>query len=357
VTVLWGMLAFALAGCYSSEEREQAKTYEKQGKINAVNYIEEKYGFEAEVVDAVCEKLGEFDPSPSETVFVTMEWKNKTFLVQIDGDSENTEGVDNYQYEEIVAALEEELEDETGMSSEEVIVVYGVRGEYNSIESNKNGMVATYFDGDNLKEILTGGYSKSAAVVSYINQEIESIDVNAVKEAIGVEELLFVDYDSKAHYKTIEQPWCNLEGTPVEQGIERNLPYINEYLVTNRKETVYVNCEKKIVDGILFVTEYPEETVTVEKRSDFTNGFDKKNSKLVFDVYALETESDIVHVFVPVEALSKTGRNTPGFVVMSGRKDINTVSDLTDDGKYVGATIYTRNYDGSVEFSVYVREE
>lgn len=40
-----GFLMIALAGCgYTKEEKEAMKRYEKQGRENAENYIEEKYG-------------------------------------------------------------------------------------------------------------------------------------------------------------------------------------------------------------------------------------------------------------------------------------------------------------------------
>lgn len=123
------------------------------------------------------------------------------------------------------------------------------------------------------------------------------------------------------------------------------------------EDTTYVNCQKKIVDGVLFVTESLSETVTVEKLSGFTHSFTQKDSRLVFDVYALNTDTDKVHVYVPAEALSEQGRKTPEFVIMKGGGKEYWVSDPTSDGKYVGTTFYMRNYEGACEFSVLVREE
>lgn len=346
-----------LGGCYSAEERKQAKIYEKQGKANAVNYIKEKYGFEAEVKSAVCRRLGEFDPTPSESVFVTMVYDGREFLTEIDGDAETTEGVDNYQCSEIVAALKQELENVTGISSEEALVVYGAYREFACIKDNKNGLVAPYFDGTNLTEVLSDGHYSPSVVASYINREIESLDVETVKKAVGVETLLFVDYDSREHYETITQPWYNAEGTPIEHDIERHIPYINEYLVSDRKETVYVNCEKKAVDGMLFVTENREEIVTAEKVSEFIGGFEKEGYKLVFDVYRLETDSDEVRICIPTELLGDIGECTPWIMVKNNGKDIRVFDDLTNDGNYVSATVDTEDYEGPIEFSVYVREE
>ena len=197
---------------------------------------------------------------------------------------------------------------------------------------------------------------KPDVTITYINQEIAGIDVEKIKEQTGINQLLFVDYDRKEHYEDVVRSAKGYNGTALQPiwDTKRNLPYINEYLTVEHKETTYVYCEKKVVDGILFVTEFPAEAVTVEKLSGFTDGFTKKNAELVFDVYVLETESDIVHVFVPTEALSETGKKTPGLVTVKGAKEIHVSSDLTVDGKYVGGTLYTRDYEGPIEFSVYV---
>ncbi|MBQ9768400.1 MAG: hypothetical protein IJW37_09890 [Lachnospiraceae bacterium] len=360
--VLIGLLllvAFVFAGCYSFEEKALEAEYKKQAEVNAVNYIKEKYGFEAKVKSVMVPRLGEFDPFPDNDVFVTMEWEDEEFIVRIAGDVVTSEGFDNYQQEEILSALKDELDTLTGITSEEVFAVYGDYREYVVGKKSWNGLVAPYFTGENTNEILTGGYERPEVMVTYINQEIAGIDAEEIKAQTGIEQLLFVDYDSKEHYKAILQSSEETNGTSLIPiwDTKRNLPYINEYLTVEYEETTYVNCEKKIVDGILFITEYPEETVTVEKLSGFTNSFNQKNSELVFDVYALETESDIVHVFVPIEALAEIGRKTPGFAAMTGTKEIHVSSDLTADGKYVGGTIYTRNYEGPIEFSVYVREE
>ena len=37
------LILILLTGCYSIEDRKLAKQYKEQGKINALNYIKEKY--------------------------------------------------------------------------------------------------------------------------------------------------------------------------------------------------------------------------------------------------------------------------------------------------------------------------
>ena len=353
------LIVFCFAGCYSFEEKVLEAEYKKQVKVNAVNYIKEKYGFEAKVKSVWVRRLGEFDPVPDSDVFVTMKWADDEFVVRIAGDIETSEGFDNYQQEEVLSALKDEMDTLTGIDSEEVFVVYGDYSDAAVESKTLNGLVAPYFTGENLNEILTGGYVKPVVMMTYINQEIEEIDVEKIKEQTGIKQFLFVDYGSKEYYETITQPEKGLSGTSWNWvwSLNRNLPYINEYLMVEYEEITYVNCEKKIVDGILFVTESPSETVTVEKLSGFTRSFTQKNARLVFDVYALKTDADKVHVYVPAEALSEQGKKTPEFVIMKGFGKEYWASDPTSDGKYVGTTFYMRQYEGACEFSVYVREE
>ncbi len=359
--VLIGLLmlaVFVFAGCYSFEEKALEKDYKKQAEVNAVNYIKEKYGFEATVKSVQVPRLGEFDPFPGSAVFVAMEWADDEFVVRIAGDEETSEGFDNYQQEEILSALKDEVDALTGIDAEDAFAVYGDYMEYEVGKKSWNGLVAPYFTGENLNEVLTGGYVKPDVTIIYINQEIAGIDVDKIKEQTGINQLLFVDYDSKEHYEDVVRSAKGYNGTALRPiwDTKQNLPFINEYLTVEYKEVAYVSCEKKVVDGILFITELPGETVTVEKLSGFTDGFTKKNAEFVFDVYALETESDIVHVFVPTEALSETGKKTPGLVAVKGTKEIHVSSDLTVDGKYVGGTLYTRDYEGPIEFSVYMEK-
>ncbi len=64
---------------------------------------------------------------------------------------ENTEGIDNYQFQEIVTAFSQELDEITGFHAESVFVSYG---EYETVNGEKNGMIRTFYDGGNLSEIL-----------------------------------------------------------------------------------------------------------------------------------------------------------------------------------------------------------
>lgn len=350
------LMPVVFTACYSKEERALVREYKKQAEINAVDYVKDKYGFTATVKSASVQQGGNWfdtlDPFPTKVVFVTMKYGGEEFTVKTFGDRPTAEGFDNYQQEEILAALKEELDTLTGVVSEDVFVAYGDEMAYNVTEADRNGLVAQYFDGKNLKEIFTGNHVTTDVSTSYINQEIENFDVEKIKEQTGINKILFVDYDSKDNYDTI------LKSRDSQKlDTHQNLPYINEYLDVNSGETKYVGCEKKMVDGILFVTEYPEETVTVEKKTGFSDNFSMKNAELVFDVYSLDSESEIVYVFMPIDLLALDRRDRPGIVVREAGEQDYCSTIFTDDGKYIGAKIYMRNHEGAVEFSAYVAED
>ena len=81
----------------------------------------------------------------------------------------------------------------------------------------------------------------------------------------GVQTILFADYESQEAYQAVSQPYYNLTGWPIENGIEDQLYQINGYRVVSAGEDYSMNCEKKIQDDIILITEKPEEQVKLEK--------------------------------------------------------------------------------------------
>ena len=110
------LIMAVLTGCgYTQEEKAEMKRYEKRGRENAENYIKAKYGIDAKVRELNCEKYNsgpvpDFFPSPTGNVFIKMNYQGEDFSVFISGERENTEGIDNYQFQEIVTAFSHELD-------------------------------------------------------------------------------------------------------------------------------------------------------------------------------------------------------------------------------------------------------
>ena len=356
------LIMIVLTGCsYTEEEKTAMKSYEKQGRENAENYIKEKYGIDAEIRKLNCEKYNsgpvpDFFPSPTGNVFVKMNYQGKDFSVFISGESKNTEGIDNYQFQEIAIAFSQELDGIMGFHAENVFVCYG---EYGTVNDEKNGMVHTFYDGGNLAEILQN--ESARAVVSSVNQAVDQIPVSEISQKTGVDTILFADYESREAYQSVQQPYYNLEGWPIENGIEDQLYQLNGYRVVSAGEDTYVKCEKKIQDDIILITEQPQEQVTLEKTvldsQENWNGNGFIDAKQVVDAYTVETDSEKVYVYFPVDKLNTKDVERAQLVKQyqyQGRTCYdNILGGVTDDGKYIRGIIYTRD-DSDIKISVFV---
>lgn len=363
--VYWIFLALIMVtvtGCgYTLEEKREMKRYEKQGRGNAKNYIREKYGIDAKITEINCEKYSsspvpDFFPSPTGNVFVKMKYKGADFLVAISGQKKNTDGLDNYQFQEIATAFAQEMYNITGLHAESAYVCYG---EYGTVKDEKNGMIHTFYDGENLAEVLQK--ESARAVVSYANQDVEQIPVSQISQKTGVDTILLTDYESREAYQTVRCPYYNLAGWPIENGIENQLYLMNGYRVVGAGEDTYVKCEKKIQDDIILITENPKDQIILDKTSldsqENWNGNGFIDAKQVASAYAFDTNSEKVYVYFPVEKLDTKEVKEAQLVKQYQYKGEtcydNIISKVTDDGKYIHGIVYTRD-ETEIKISVFI---
>ena len=366
--VYWILLALIMAavtGCgYTLEEKREMKRYEKQGRENAKNYIREKYGIDAKITEINCEKYSsspvpDFFPSPTGNVFVKMKYKGADFLVAISGQKKNTDGLDNYQFQEIATAFAQEMYNITGLHAESAYVCYG---EYGTVKDEKNGMIHTFYDGENLAEVLQK--ESARAVVSYANQDVEQIPVSQISQKTGVDTILLTDYESREAYQTVRCPYYNLAGWPIENGIENQLYLMNGYRVAGAGEDTYVKCEKKIQDDIILITENPKEQIILDKTSldsqENWNGNGFIDAKQVASAYTFDTNSEKVYVYFPVEKLDTKEVKEAQLVKQYQYKGEtcydNIISKVTDDGKYIHGIVYTRD-ETEIKISVFLDKQ
>lgn len=363
--VYWIFLALIMVtvtGCgYTLEEKREMKRYEKQGRENAKNYIREKYGIDAKITEINCEKYSsspvpDFFPSPTGNIFVKMKYKGADFLVAISGQKKNTDGLDNYQFQEIATAFAQEMYNITGLHAESAYVCYG---EYGTVKDEKNGMIHTFYDGENLAEVLQK--ESARAVVSYANQDVEQIPVSQISQKTGVDTILLTDYESREAYQTVRCPYYNLAGWPIENGIENQLYRMNGYRVVGAGEDTYVKCEKKIQDDIILITENPKNQIILEKTSldsqENWNGNGFIDAKQVANAYTFDTNSEKVYVYFPVEKLDTKEVKEAQLVKQYQYKGEtcydNIISKVTDDGKYIHGIVYTRD-ETEIKISVFI---
>lgn len=360
--ILLALIMVTVTGCgYTLEEKREMKRYEKQGRENAKNYIREKYGIDAKITEINCEKYSsspvpDFFPSPTGNVFVKMKYKGADFLVAISGQKKNTDGLDNYQFQEIATAFAQEMYNITGLHAESAYVCYG---EYGTVKDEKNGMIHTFYDGENLAEVLQK--ESARAVVSYANQDVEQIPVSQISQKTGVDTILLTDYESREAYQTVRCPYYNLAGWPIENGIENQLYLMNGYRVVGAGEDTYVKCEKKIQDDIILITENPKDQTLLEKTSldlqENWNGNGFIDAKQVASAYAFDTNSEKVYVYFPVEKLDTKEVKEAQLVKQYQYKGEtcydNIISKVTDDGKYIHGIVYTRD-ETEIKISVFI---
>lgn len=360
--ILLALIVVTVTGCgYTLEEKREMKRYEKQGRENAKNYIREKYGIDAKITEINCEKYSsspvpDFFPSPTGNVFVKMKYKGADFLVAISGQKKNTDGLDNYQFQEIATAFAQEMYNITGLHAESAYVCYG---EYGTVKDEKNGMIHTFYDGENLAEVLQK--ESARAVVSYANQDVEQIPVSQISQKTGVDTILLTDYESREAYQTVRCPYYNLAGWPIENGIENQLYLMNGYRVVGAGEDTYVKCEKKIQDDIILITENPKDQIILEKTSldsqENWNGNGFIDAKQVASAYAFDTNSEKVYVYFPVEKLDTKEVKEAQLVKQYQYKGEtcydNIISKVTDDGKYIHGIVYTRD-ETEIKISVFI---
>lgn len=360
--ILLALIMVTVTGCgYTLEEKREMKRYEKQGRENAKNYIREKYGIDAKITEINCEKYSsspvpDFFPSPTGNVFVKMKYKGADFFVAISGQKKNTDGLDNYQFQEIATAFSQEMYNITGLHAESAYVCYG---EYGTVKDEKNGMIHTFYDGENLAEVLQK--ESARAVVSYANQDVEQIPVSQISQKTGVDTILLTDYESREAYQTVRCPYYNLAGWPIENGIENQLYLMNGYRVVGAGEDTYVKCEKKIQDDIILITENPKDQIILEKTSldsqENWNGNGFIDAKQVASAYAFDTNSEKVYVYFPVEKLDTKEVKEAQLVKQYQYKGEtcydNIISKVTDDGKYIHGIVYTRD-ETEIKISVFI---
>lgn len=360
--ILLALIMVTVTGCgYTLEEKREMKRYEKQGRENAKNYIREKYGIDAKITEINCEKYSsspvpDFFPSPTGNVFVKMKYKGADFLVAISGQKKNMDGLDNYQFQEIATAFAQEMYNITGLHAESAYVCYG---EYGTVKDEKNGMIHTFYDGENLAEVLQK--ESARAVVSYANQDVEQIPVSQISQKTGVDTILLTDYESREAYQTVRCPYYNLAGWPIENGIENQLYLMNGYRVVGAGEDTYVKCEKKIQDDIILITENPKDQIILEKTSldsqENWNGNGFIDAKQVASAYTFDTNSEKVYVYFPVEKLDTKEVKEAQLVKQYQYKGEtcydNIISKVTDDGKYIHGIVYTRD-ETEIKISVFI---
>lgn len=354
--VILFLLPLFLVGCgYSRQEMNIMNQYCSKAEENARKYINGKYGIDATIVSSSCEKEAEnvmdFSPVPTGMVYVTMQYDGKEFVAYVSGAQDSNEGLDNYQSQEIYEAVRQQIRKITQEEEEDCFLYYG---NWELLKDDRESMLSTRFDGDNLVEVLSE--DTAYVIVNYVDVDVDTLDVSSILKETGIQICVFADYSNKEFYDKVERPQYNIKGSPIEAGIEDYMLFVDGY----RKTTIdangnvtdeYLDYQKYKVDDLIVVLETPEADFSFQKSSmddtDNWKGHGFHNAERITDAYELQTNADRIHVFCP---LDKLGEQTDAEFAVQYKRNGQTnysscFTEVTNDKKYLWGTIYSDEYE------------
>lgn len=343
---------FLFSGCDSEEQKAENEKNLKQAENNAVSYIEQKYGFKPEITESVLERhSGLFGSTPGTTAIIRMTYNGKEFSVYIDGKSENTEGADNYQQDEIISALTEKIKD-TAKNAK------GIVGEVKSVNINggkvqdffpdvewgTENLYSAYFDGDNFAEVF--GDNLCYVTADYIDTDFTSLDKNFFDFILSNErvKLQLISYRTEKDYKE-RTDYNNLDS---DIDIEKHAIQIEESLVFEKGERKhseytlgkYENFYYYAHENKTDLFSFSKTTLPDAKKWD---GHGIIGGEFVSPAYRIEGETnETLYIYYPLSELTENARIAT-YTKNSEGEDFY-ISPLTDDiGDY--RMVYIMSYD------------
>lgn len=341
-----------ISGCrYTEEEKKQISLYQTQASENAVQYILNKYGFEATVKKASFEKadtspIPDFTPPPTGNVYVTMSYQNKNFIVYITGTEKSIEGKDNYQAKDIVQDLFKRIKNVTQVDPDHYKVYYGYydRTEY-------NGLVETYYTGQNLDEVLEEG--RLRLVCEYIHPvDLKKIEKNLLPKNT---QAIFVNYPSLSAYDTCSSHTFNILGTP-RMDIYENALNIQDVVTLEYQEKEYIHFELRQSQGIYYADFDDNKKVTltptdIDDASQW-NGWGAIDGVHLSQAFSISTPASSFYLYIPMTMVDDRYKD---YMIglqydYKGEKQHHTRS-LKKIGDYLVCIVYLRDYQ-NVKFVV-----
>lgn len=237
------LIIIAVVSCFlfscgdSNEQQAVNEANIARAKQNAQNYISEKYGFQAEVTDAILERsYGMFESTPCSTVLVRMKANGRDFSVYIDGEDVNTDGCDDYQYDEIAQAMTNIIEQKIpGVRDIKIIGGCAQYISYDPItqEGYNEHLFKAYFDGENLMDVLTE--ENCSVTAAFLNMDLTKIeDLSFADEFVSRSGYYSISLRSYRSEEAIEKcrkynditpkyamymnSFCNIRSSGVESG-------------------------------------------------------------------------------------------------------------------------------------------
>ncbi len=322
------LFSMIFTGCVSEEERAQAEAWRKRAEENAVTYIQEKYGFEATVIDSESQR-GEdlFKPRYLSKTLVTMEYNGKQFKVLSYGEDDYMDtATDNYQKDELVAAVEEEVTALFGTEPDFFDVSGGDNESSVGINSEEfyDMFYNIYYDGTNLEEVLTSEVFYCAA------EFVGEMDLEGLYEKNKTPlfehrfvHSAFITYDSRENMEISDIT----TKTGMESAINRYAPYINDALTVEGGEATPCNISVGQCEDFYYMNVGVDTSqYSISKDEEMYDADDWNGDGFIHatfatdEAYYLEGETEnSLYIYIPEEKYAKipTGEFNEHLVVTS----------------------------------------
>lgn len=374
--VALGMMLL-MTGCDSPKDKVNISKWEKQALKNASAYIEEKYGYKAKVKDCECGRFDSLlDVTPRSKCLVTMEYEDKEFYVWIDGDSKNTDGIDNYQAEEVINTFNEEVEKCIGEKPVYIQLMQEQCG-FTNPEGKYDNMFHTYYDGTNLYELLSEDSFECAIFFDngrdVSNDSFDEIGTHIdYGERIKSAEFNEISFVSEEALKTAKDLVISeLRSNNGVFGIADEMIYVDNthsvvYPEKNAERDKYKIVKVQCDDIICCYYEDEEENWELQKAENEIDieefaGHGFSDPTGLSDSYLLKNQIEkypthpYIKVYIPKEMIS--GRDMDKvkiayqYIFEDGKLQMET-AHLNEVGDYYAGTIACSLYDGEIQFMI-----
>lgn len=343
------VLVCLTVSCDTKEEKERTKRYLKQAKENAAEYVLEKYGVEAKVMDAEIEREdGLFGSDPGNDAYISMRYDDKIFTVYIAGDEKTTDGKDDYQQEEIMAAVFEDIKGSVSGAPDKALVC-------NRYDNDRQYLLCgEYFDGDNLSDIFEE--DNTGVIAEYT----DGTDLSAFTSAELPDYIsetgwcTFVSYNTKDVYEKLgEERYAEFYYADENKMYKLGAYIDTAYTLMNDEENNYTINKGKVGEISYAVSGgYDPSAVSIEKTSPAPpSKWDGKgivDGYFVSDAYSVtymgaESDGD-VYVYFPKSEVSYNETKAPDLAeahTHQGKWHYNISGSVYETGDYYTVKVWS----------------
>lgn len=311
-----------ITGCRDKEREEQILDHTEE---NALYYIKQKYGFDAQIVNASVDmSSGLFGPSYNDAAYYVMEYDGDDFLVYIKIITVEDDGVayqcsDDYQYDEIADAYKMCLDDVTGGNAETVFLKNQYRDLPDYSDSKYLCLFNAYFDGNNLNELSADeGFDCFAAYTD--GTDLENLTQDNIPYFSNKQEFTFISYINKYEYNVST-------ALSTTDYVYKYAPYIDNASRCIRGDLQYIKTdvasafdfnymgENCSAEDVIIGTISPDDAVSWKGHGA------TENAQFVSGAYSIDAPDRTVWVYFPKNALYQDDYSNMRFATMSGYND------------------------------------